>query len=216
MSEKTINFGDKKINKKDFYNNKKQFNIKDRDTNKILISKPESYDKNNMRKYIIGYNNNTISPLQLFLPKMTGYLNIFKDGNRKMSFLTDNNEFLEKYAKIWEKISDLINIKFDSNPVYNNKYINTKIRSYNNDIKTNLHDIDNKNNKNNKLPEKNKPYRCMSLISLDSIIKINKKYYPQTLLSECVYKLINRKVENIITNINLDSSSESDNESDYK
>ena len=29
MSEKTINFQDKKINKKDFYNNKKQFNIED-------------------------------------------------------------------------------------------------------------------------------------------------------------------------------------------
>ena len=41
MSEKTINFGDKKINKKDFYNNKKQFNMKDVDTNEILISKPE-------------------------------------------------------------------------------------------------------------------------------------------------------------------------------
>ena len=102
--------------------------------------------------------------------------------------------------------------KFDSDPVYNNKYINTKIRSYNSDIMTNFHDID---NKNNKLPEKNKPHRCMSLISLDSIIKINKKYYPQTLLQECLYKLINRKVENIISNINLDSSSESDNESDY-
>ena len=56
----------------------------------------------------------------------------------------------------------------------------------------------------------------MSLISLDSIIKINKKYYPQTLLQECVYKLINKKVENIITNINLDSSSESDNELNYE
>ena len=213
MSEKTINFGDKKINKRDFYNNKKQFNIKVIDTNKILISKPESYGKNNMKKYIIGDNDNTIIPLQLFLRKMTGYLNIFEDGTRKMSFLTDNNEFLERYTKIWEKISALIDKKFDSDPVYNNKYINTKIRSYNNDIMTNFHDID---NKSNKLPEKNKPYRCMSLISLDSIIKINKKHYPQTLLQECVYKLINRKVESIITNINLDSSSESDNESDYE
>ena len=36
MSEKTINFGDKKINKKDFYNNnKKQFNIEDININKI-------------------------------------------------------------------------------------------------------------------------------------------------------------------------------------
>ena len=151
MSEKTINFRDKKINKKDFYNNKKQFNIKDIDINQILISKPESCNKNNMRKYIIGYNDYTIRSLQLFLPKMTGYLTIFKDGNRKMSFLTDNNEFLEKYTKIWEKISNLINIKFDSDPVYNNKYINTKLSSYNNDIKTNFRDTD---NKNNKLPEK--------------------------------------------------------------
>ena len=53
ISEKTINFGDKKINKKDFYNNKKQSNIEDIDINKILISRPEIY-KNNMRKYIIG------------------------------------------------------------------------------------------------------------------------------------------------------------------
>ena len=171
MSEKTINFGDKKINKKDFYNNKRQFNIEDIDINRILISKAETYE-NNMRKYIIGYNDNTISPLQLFLPKMTGYLNIFKDGARKMSFFTDNNEFLERYAAIWEKISDLVNKKFDSDPIYNNKYINTKIRSYNNDIKTYVRNID---NKNNTLPDKNKPYKCLSSISLDSIIKINKK-----------------------------------------
>ena len=53
MSEKTINFGDKKINKKDFYNNKKQFNIKDIDANKLLISKPESYDKNNVKSTLL-------------------------------------------------------------------------------------------------------------------------------------------------------------------
>ena len=138
MSEKIINFGDKKINKKDFYNNKNQFNIEDIDINKILISTPATYE-NNMRKYIIGYNDNTISPLQLFLPKMTGYLNILKDG-------ANNNEFLERYTAIWEKISDLVNKKFDSDPIYNNKYINTKIRSHNNDIITDFRNIDNKNN----------------------------------------------------------------------
>ena len=52
------------------------------------------------------------------------------------------------------KISDLVNKKIDSDPIYNNKYINTKIRSYNTDIKTNFRNID---NKNSKLPEKNKP-----------------------------------------------------------
>ena len=144
---------------------------------------------------------------------MTGYLHNFKDGARKMSFFTNNNEFLGRYNAIWEKISDLVNKKFDSDPIYNNKYINTKIRSYNNDIITNFRNID---NKNNKLPEKKKPYKYISLISLDSIIKFNKKYYPQALLQECVYKLLNKKVENIITNIDLDSNSKSENESDYK
>ena len=186
----------KKINKKDFYNNKKQFNVEDVDINKILISKPKSYDKSNMKKYIIGYNDNTIGPLQSFLPKMLDYLNIFKDGTRKMSFFTNNNGFLERYITIWEIISNLINKKFDSEPVYGSKYINTKIKSDNNDITTNFHDVD---DKDTKLPENNKTYKCISLISLDSIIKINGKYYPQTLLQECVYKLINRKVENIIT-----------------
>ena len=150
---------------------------------------------------------------------MTGYLNIFKDGTRKMYFLTYNNEFLERYVTIWEKISDLINKKIDSNPVYDNKYINTKIRSYNNVIKTNFRDID---NKDNKLLEK-KQTVChvtnnrMHVINIVRFfIEINKKYYPQTLLQECIYKLINRKVKNIITNINLDSSSESDNESNYE
>ena len=129
-----------------------------------------------------------------------------------MSFVTDNtNEFLEKYMTIWEKISYLIIKNFDSDPVYKDKYINTKIRSYNNDIVTNFRNID---NKNNKLPEENKLYKCVSLISLNSIIKIDKKYYPQTLLQGCAYSVINRKVETIITNFDL--SSESENESDNK
>ena len=131
----------------------------------------------------------------------------------KCLFLLIIMNFQKDIQQYGKKISNLVDTKFDSGPIYNNKYINTKIRSNNNDIKTNFRNID---NKNNKLPEKNKPYKCISLISLDSIIKINKKYYPQTLSQECVYKLINKKVENVITNINLDSSSESDNELDYE
>ena len=39
MTNKTINFDDKKINKSTFYENKKLFNIHDLDANKILVSK---------------------------------------------------------------------------------------------------------------------------------------------------------------------------------
>ena len=50
MGGKLIDFGDKKINKKDFCNNKKQFKIKGIDINEILISEPESYEKKNAKK----------------------------------------------------------------------------------------------------------------------------------------------------------------------
>ena len=62
----------------------------------------------------------------------------------KCLFFTNNNEFLERYTAVWEKISDLVSKKSDSDPIYNNKYINTKIRSYNNDIKKNVCNIDKK------------------------------------------------------------------------
>ena len=68
LSEKTINFNDKKINKRDAYNNKKQFKIKDIDISKTLVSKPESWEMN-AKKYIIGYNDDVIRPLHIFFLK---------------------------------------------------------------------------------------------------------------------------------------------------
>ena len=115
------------------------------------------------------------------------------------------NITLKEYIKLWEKIRDLIGKKFDGEPVYGDKYIKTEIKSYNNDIRTNFHGEDN----SKKLPKESCTYKCLSLISLDSIIKMGKKHYPQTLLEECKYKLTNKKVEDLITD-DIDSSSESD------
>ena len=50
---------------------------------------------------------------------------------------------------------------------------------------------------------------------LDSVIRVNKKYYPQTLLEECKYVTRKNKMENLINNdLSLSSSDESNNESD--
>ena len=50
---------------------------------------------------------------------------------------------------------------------------------------------------------------------LDSVIRANKKYYPQTLLGECKYVIRKNKMENLIYNeLNLSSSDESDNDND--
>ena len=74
---------------------------------------------------------------------MIGYIKYFVDNKKTMSFVVDDAELLIKYTEIWNKIRDLINKKFDSEPAYNNMHINTKIKLYNNDIKTNFHDENN-------------------------------------------------------------------------
>ena len=49
---------------------------------------------------------------------------------------------------------------------------------------------------------------------LDSVIRVNKKYYPQTLLEECKYVIRKNKLENFINDdLDLSPSDESDNES---
>ena len=128
MSGKNINFEDKKINKSSFYKNKKTLSMHDADVNKILVSKKESYGPKNTLKYFIEYNDNDfIRPLYIKLPQVIGYVTNF-ESNKTMSFKVSDNELLKNYNKIWERVSKLMNIEFDSEPVYgdNDKSIKTK------------------------------------------------------------------------------------------
>ena len=62
---------------------------------------------------------------------MIGYVKHF-DSNKTMSFKVNDNKLLKKYNKISEKISNLLNIKFDSQPVNDDgdKYIKAQIKMY--------------------------------------------------------------------------------------
>ena len=198
----------KKSTKVIFIKKKKLFNIHDLDVNKILISKKESYGTKHSLKFI-GYNDDdVIRPLCIKLPQMIGYAKNF-DSNKTMFFKVIDNKLLKKYDKIWEKVSNLLNIKFDSEPVYddNDKYIKTKIKLYGDKINTNL--------QGEKIPIENASYKCLSLIMVDSVLRANKKYYPQTLLEECKYVIKKSKLENLINDdLDLSSFDESDNDSD--
>ena len=73
----------------------------------------------------------------------------------------------------------------------------------------------NTNFQGKKVPKENDSYKCLSLIMLDSVIRKNKKYYPQTLLEEFKYLIRKNTMENFINNdLSLSSSDESDNEDD--
>ena len=102
-----------------------------------------------------------------------------------------------------------MNIKFDGGPVYgdNDKYTKTKIKPYGDKVNTNF--------QTKKVPKENAAYKCSSLIVLESFIRVNKKYYPQTRLEECKHIKKNDKMENLINDaLDPNSSDESDNQSD--
>ena len=122
-----------------------------------------------------------------------------------MSFIVKDKQLLKKYTKIWETIEELMKINFESKPVYgdDDKYLKTKIKTYAGSIITNFH--------KKKMPKEKAPCKCLSIIMIDSVIKANKKYYPQTLLEECKYTQEKIKIENYINEDLEDSESDSDN-----
>ena len=124
-----------------------------------------------------------------------------------MSFLIKNNEVRKKYEEIWNVIKNKINIKFHSQPVYENKYLKTKVREFDGSIKTNF--------LGNNVPKENTYYTCIACITLDSVLKMNKKNYPQVYLEECKYKVKKINTPRFI-NIELETDSESDVETDLE
>ena len=72
------------------------------------------------------------------LPRMSGYINYFrgKKGGKNMFFMVKDDNVLDKYNKIWDKIKEKLNIKFHSMPVYDETYIKAIIREFDSKIKT--------------------------------------------------------------------------------
>ena len=101
-------------------------------------------------------------------------------------------ELLEKYNEIWEKVKNIIKKEFDSEPVYNEKYLIAKIKFYNGKINTNFH--------NNKIPKEGSQFRT------------SKNYYPQVFLEECKYIITEKKIPKyIIDDIEISSDSDREN-----
>ena len=98
-------------------------------------------------------------------------------------------------------------IHFESKPVYgdDDKYLKTKTKIYADSIVTNFH--------NKKISKEKLPCKCLSIIILDSVIKANKKYYPQTFLEECKYMQEKIKTEKY-TDYNFKSDSDYNNETE--
>ena len=202
MSLRKIKFRNKEVNKKEFYSSKQAISLDSVDLNKIVVSKKWKINDTTY-KYFCGYlNNDVIKPLCVILPQMNGYIKYFDDGGKNMSFVTDDEKVYEKYNKIWEVIRNLLKIDFTVSPVRDDIYLVAKLKIFNKINKTTF--------TNNAITIEKKYYICIPAIDIDSVLKIDKRVYPQAYLEQCKYKLKKRKIVNYINDEIIGDDSDSD------
>ena len=167
MSEKTLKFNNIRLNKKEFHKSKEPIDLMSVNVDQIVVS--DKFKHNNEGfKYFIGYQEGEIvKPLCIILPQMSGYIKYFENGGKNSSFLIKDDNVLNKYNKIWNVIKNKLNIKFHSMPIYDKTYIKVKVREFDVKIKTNF--------LGNEVPKENMHYTCIVCMTVDSVMKMDKK-----------------------------------------
>ena len=136
----------------------------------------------------------------LFYLKWIGILNILLMVE-KMSFVTNDEEIYKKYNKIREVIRNLLKIDFTVSPVRDDIHLIAKLKIFNKINRTTF--------TNNTISIEKKHYICIPAIDIDSILKIDKRVYPQAYLEQCNYKLKKRKIMNYINDEIIDENRDS-------
>ena len=133
----------------------------------IVVSDKFKHNNESFKYFICYQECGIVKPLCIILPQMSGYIKYFENGGKNMSFLIKDDEVWDKYDKIWDVIKNKLNIKFHSEPVYEYKYLKAKVREFDGVIKTNF--------LGNDMSKENMHYTCIACITIDSVIKIDKK-----------------------------------------
>ena len=114
-----------------------------------------------------------------------GYIKYFENGGKNMSLTTKDDDVLDKYNEFWEKIRETLNIEFHSMAIYVKKNIKAKLTAFDGIIKTNF--------LRDQIPKENGHCACTACTTIESVIRIEKKNYPQVYLEECKYKIRKNK-----------------------
>ena len=81
--------------------------------------------------------------------------------------LVEDDELLEKYNKIWNKVRNSIKKAFDNEPVYHEIYLKIKMKSYKGKYNTSFHD--------DRIPKEGSYCICLSVILIGSVFKLGEK-----------------------------------------
>ena len=99
MRLKKIKFGNKEVNKKEFYSSKQAISLDSVDLDKIVVSKKWKINDKTYN-HICGYlNNDTIQPLRVILPQMEDILNILMMLEKICHLLQMMRKFIKSIMK---------------------------------------------------------------------------------------------------------------------
>ena len=112
------------------------------------------------------------------LAKTRAYAKSYDWQTKLMNFLIKNDDILEEYNTILNKVSVDLKNWFHSEPVYNDRFLKTKIKSYDDEV-TDFY--------KKEIPKVDSNPTCLAVISLDSGLNKYGNYYPQVLSKECKY-----------------------------
>ena len=84
------------------------------------------------------------------------------------------------------KIKSLKNIKLNALPVYVDRYVKAKIKTYGDKVYTDFDDLN--------VPEDVVEYKSLTIISINFLPVYEKKYYLQVYFENCAYKIVNKQM----------------------
>ena len=138
MTEKILKFNNIRVNKKEFHKSKQPIDLMSVNVDQIVESDKCKHNNEGFKCFIAYQEGKIVKPLCIILPQMNGYIKYFENGSKIMSLLIKDDEVQEKYKQIWDVIKDKPVIKCHSLPVYDMKYLKTKVREYDDMIKNKL------------------------------------------------------------------------------
>ena len=196
------------IIKEEFHKSKQLIDLKSVNVNQTVVSDKFKHSDEGFKYFIGCQEGEIVKPWCFILPEMSGYIKYFENGGKNKSFIVKDDNVLDKYNKIWDQIKEKLNIKFHSKPVYDEKYLKVKVREFDSVVKTNL---------GTELPKENMHSTCIACMTIDSVMRMDKKDYPQAYLEECKYKTKKIQMSRFIsTELKSKPDSESDSEAESK
>ena len=186
---KSLIFGVIEVSKKEFYDSKKAIKLNFVDINNIVASN-KVIGNNETSKYFIGYlgDIDSMVPLCIILPQMSGCIKYFENGGTNMSFKIEDDEVYLKYSQIWNKVKELLGVKFYNESICDDKNIKTKVKTFTIVVNALF--------SGNEIPKERVEYACIACINVHSVLKVVKISYPQVYLEQCKYKIMKREPKN--------------------